>query len=111
MENHRMPDPIRWAILGTGTVARAFARGLQFTDGALGAIHHLTDAFALPSAADIDGALLDRGVYCLNLAHHLLGPPAHLNATAIQTAANIDTQSTYQLSYSNGATAMLWSSL
>src|SRR2546430_2443583 len=29
-----MPDPTRWAILGTGTVARAFARGLQFTNSA-----------------------------------------------------------------------------
>src|SRR4051794_34825812 len=29
-----MPDPIHWGILGTGNVARAFARGLTFSHGA-----------------------------------------------------------------------------
>src|SRR5205085_1444232 len=47
----------------------------------IGDVQMLTADFALPSANDMDGAVLDRGVYCLNLAQYLLGPPTRAPKT------------------------------
>src|SRR5205085_1285276 len=82
-------------------------------DGALGDVQMLTAAFAVPVAAgrEMDGALLDRGVYCLSLGFDLLGKPSGIRSTATMTASGVDAQSAYMLSYDSGAKAMMWTSL
>jgi predicted dehydrogenase len=57
------------------------------------------------------GALLDRGVYLISLAQHLLGIPQSLGATAYLGPTGVDEQSGYQLIYAGGALAVLAASL
>ena len=57
------------------------------------------------------GALLDRGVYLISLAHHLLGPPRSVRASACIGTTGVDEQSGYQLAWESGALADLCSSL
>ena len=57
------------------------------------------------------GALLDVGVYPVSLAHHLLGPPASVQATATLAATGVDASVGILLGYETGATAALSASL
>lgn len=89
--------------------------------GALGTIRMIQGNFAYPvpaghQASVFDrsqggGALLDRGVYLVSLAHHLLGVPQSIRGTACMGASGVDEQSAYQLVYAAGALADLAASL
>lgn len=57
------------------------------------------------------GALLDITIYPLNWAIGTLGFPSTLNATADKAPNGVDAQNTLTLSYENGATAQLLSTL
>lgn len=52
------------------------------------------------------GALLDLGVYPVSLAHHVLGAPIHVAASATYAATGVETQAGLVLSY-EGALATL----
>ena len=57
------------------------------------------------------GALMDVGIYPITLANLLLGTPSTLSAKATKSVKGIDLNSSYHLSYKNGATADLYSSI
>jgi predicted dehydrogenase len=57
------------------------------------------------------GAMLDRGVYLISLAQHLLGRPQSIGGTAFLGQTGVDEQSSYQLTYVGGALADLAASL
>jgi predicted dehydrogenase len=57
------------------------------------------------------GAMLDRGVYLISLAQHLLGIPRSIGGTAYLGPTGVDEQSGYQLAYTGGALADLAASL
>jgi predicted dehydrogenase len=57
------------------------------------------------------GAMLDRGVYLISLAQHLLGRPQSIGGTAYLGPTGVDEQSGYQLAYTGGALADLAASL
>jgi predicted dehydrogenase len=90
-------------------------------EGAIGTPRMLLADFAVPVAQDpisrlfdpkqAGGTLLDRGVYCVSLAHHLLGVPQSISALVSMTASGVDGQSSYILTFAGGAVAILWSSI
>jgi predicted dehydrogenase len=53
------------------------------------------------------GALLDLGVYLVQLASMVLGPPERITAAATLTATGVDAQTSILLQYSTGAHAVL----
>ena len=55
--------------------------------------------------------MLDRGVYLISLAQHLLGRPQSISGTACLGPTGVDEQSGYQLTYAGGALADLAASL
>jgi predicted dehydrogenase len=57
------------------------------------------------------GALLDRGVYLISLAQHLLGVPEVIRGTTVLGPTGVDEQSSYQLVFAGGAIADLAASL
>ena len=57
------------------------------------------------------GAMLDRGVYLISLAQHLLGRPQSISGTAYLGPTGVDEQSGYQLAYAGGTLAVLAASL
>jgi predicted dehydrogenase len=57
------------------------------------------------------GAMLDRGVYLISLAQHLLGRPHSISGTACLGTTGVDEQSGYQFTYAGGALADLAASL
>jgi predicted dehydrogenase len=57
------------------------------------------------------GAMLDRGVYLISLAQHLLGRPQSISGTACLGLTGVDEQSGYQLTYAGGALADFAASL
>ncbi len=57
------------------------------------------------------GAMLDRGVYLISLAQHLLGRPQSIRGTPCLGQSGVDEQSGYQLTYANGAMADFAASL
>jgi len=89
--------------------------------GDLGQIRLLTADFGYPTAFDPDnrffdprqggGALLDRGVYLLSLAHFLLGPPREVVGRASIGPTAVDEQESLLGSHEGGALAVLTSSL
>jgi predicted dehydrogenase len=89
--------------------------------GELGAIKLITGSFAhlvpagengrLFDPAMGGGVLLDLGVYLVSLCQHLLGEPQSAHGTATLAATGVDTQSSYQLTYSSGTLATLSASL
>jgi predicted dehydrogenase len=89
--------------------------------GAIGPIRLMQGNFAYPSApspkANIlnrelgGGALLDRGVYLVSLAQHLLGASVSVRASACFGPTGVDEQSAYQLVYESGALADFAASL
>jgi predicted dehydrogenase len=89
--------------------------------GAIGAVRMMQGNFAYPAAVaagsrlfDLEaagGVLLDRGVYLISLAQHLLGAPETVRGSARLGATGVDEQSAYQLGYASGALADLAASL
>ena len=55
--------------------------------------------------------MLDRGVYLISLAQHLLGRPQSMSGTACLGTTGVDEQSGYLLTYAGGALADLAASL
>jgi predicted dehydrogenase len=88
---------------------------------ALGAIRWLSGSFGYPvdeashaslfDARQGGGALLDRGVYLISLAQHLLGEPTSAAATARVGRNGADEDVDVQLGFHGGARADLWASL
>jgi predicted dehydrogenase len=89
--------------------------------GVLGSIRLLTADFGYPTPFDPEnrffdqrlggGALLDRGVYLVSLAHFLLGPPDEAVGHATIGPTGVDEQESLLLSYRSGAQAVLTASL
>jgi predicted dehydrogenase len=89
--------------------------------GHLGSIRMLQGNFAYAVAPEsvprlfqrstAGGALLDRGVYLLSLAQHLLGSPEHVQGVARFGPGGADENSAYQLTYQSGAVASFSASL
>jgi predicted dehydrogenase len=87
--------------------------------GMIGPIRLMQGDFAYPAPASSraftkqegGGALLDRGVYLVSLAQHLLGRARSAHALSSIGPSGVDEQSSYQLQYSNGALANFTASL
>ena len=93
----------------------------QIRAGALGSIRLLTAEFGYPTPFDPEnrffdrrlagGALLDRGVYLIALAHLLLGPPDDAVGNATIGPTGVDEEVSLLLIYRSGAQAVLTASL
>jgi dihydrodiol dehydrogenase / D-xylose 1-dehydrogenase (NADP) len=89
--------------------------------GDIGPVRLMQGSFAYPALRgsqsrlfDIKqggGALLDRGVYLVSLAQHLMGAPNLIHGTAVLGPTGVDEQSSYQLAFADGGLADLTSSL
>jgi predicted dehydrogenase len=89
--------------------------------GALGELRLATGSFGLAEQVDRQnhhflpeqggGALLDRGVYPLSLAHHLLGAPRAIQAAAWRGETGVDEEITATLTHASGAITTLQASL
>lgn len=89
--------------------------------GSIGDIKHLSADFGflapynpegrLFNKALAGGSLLDIGIYPLFISKLLLGNPQHIKAVASLTETGVDMACTMALSYENGATASLFSTL
>jgi predicted dehydrogenase len=85
--------------------------------GALGEVRLLQGSFASRMRFEPDshhfradmggGALLDRGVYLVSLAHHLLGRPVSVSSQAFMGESGVDEQVAAVLRYDGGALALL----
>lgn len=53
------------------------------------------------------GTLLDLGVYVVNLAHMVLGPPARVTASGVIGETGVDVESSLLLEYEGGRSALL----
>jgi predicted dehydrogenase len=89
--------------------------------GMIGSIRLIQGNFSYPVTAGAEarffdrelggGAMLDRGVYLISLAQHMLGRPQSISGTACLGPTGVDEQSGYQLIYAGGALADLAASL
>ena len=89
--------------------------------GELGEITSLTASFGFPAPYDPagrlwdpelgGGALLDIGIYTVDLARLLLGEPADLHARGTLAPSGVDAESTLALTWPGGARALLEQSL
>ncbi len=89
--------------------------------GAIGQIRHLSADFGFqtvynPKSRLFDpalagGSLLDVGIYPLFIALLLMGVPESIEAKATIAPTGVDSDCTVLLSYTNGATASLYSSI
>lgn len=89
--------------------------------GEIGRVCMITAEFGYPTEFDPEnrffnpelggGALLDRGVYTLSLAFHLLGKPSQIVSEVSIGKTGVDEQVSIILKYSQGQLAMLSSSL
>lgn len=85
--------------------------------GALGEIRTIRASFGFVAPYDAQsrlwnpalggGALLDIGVYPVDLAHLLLGPPAQVTATGSLAPTGVDAEATVTLGWEGGAQALL----
>ncbi|GAB6139445.1 Gfo/Idh/MocA family oxidoreductase [Methylosoma difficile] len=92
----------------------------RIENGEIGDISELHASFAFPVNFDVNsrflnleqggGSLLDRGVYPISLAYHLLGSPIKVSGDATLNSSGVDTLSSYRLDYQSGAVAYLSSS-
>ena len=90
-------------------------------DGSLGEIRSLSAAFGFRAAYDPSGrlwdpalgggALLDLGIYTVDLAHLLLGTPTGVEARGSLAPTGVDQESSLLLSFASGARALLAQSL
>lgn len=53
------------------------------------------------------GAVLDLGIYPISFAHLVLGTPTHITARAVMTDRGVDAQTSAIFDYSNGAQAVI----
>jgi predicted dehydrogenase len=89
--------------------------------GELGQIHHFTAEFGFKvpfeegsryfSKQMGGGAMLDRGVYVVSLAHYFLGKPDRVSGMALLGKTGVDEHSSCMLGFPSGATALLSASL
>ncbi len=89
--------------------------------GVIGPVCLMQGNFAYPVPAGVEsrffdanaggGALLDRGVYLISLAQHLLGAPESISGSAYLGSTGVDEQSAYQLVHKGGALADFAASL
>jgi predicted dehydrogenase len=89
--------------------------------GHIGPLRLIQGNFAYPAPRESEsrlfdiklggGALLDRGVYLISLAQHLLGSPDLIHGTAVIGPTGVDEQSSYQLVFAGTAIADLAASL
>ncbi len=89
--------------------------------GELGQIHLIEGNFAYPvsdasahrlfSLDHGGGALLDRGVYLMSLAHYLLGVPYSVQGSARMSPGGVDETSSMLLTWPGGTSGVLWSSI
>lgn len=100
----------------------SFNKALELVEqGALGAVRSIHADFGFASVNDTNsrlwnrnlggGSWLDIGIYPAFAAYSLLGLPEHLEAIAIKNGNGIDEQCQVIMSYPNGATASLHSSI
>ena len=90
-------------------------------DGALGELRSFSAAFGFRAPYDPDGrlwapalgggALLDLGIYTVDLAQLLLGVPASVEAQGSLAPTGVDQESSLALAYDSGARALLAQSL
>lgn len=90
-------------------------------DGAIGEVRSFVGDFSLPTRFEPDGrffnremgggALLDRGVYPLSLAVHLIGLPDGVGAVVRPASTGVDEHASMQLRYDDGRAATLTASL
>ncbi len=93
----------------------------KVVSGAIGQIRHLSADFGFqtvynPKSRLFDpalagGSLLDVGIYPLFIALLLMGVPESIEAKATIAPTGVDSDCTVLLSYTNGATASLYSSI
>jgi predicted dehydrogenase len=86
-------------------------------DGGMGEVRSLTASFGFPAPFDPagrlwdpllgGGALLDLGVYVIDLARLLLGDPERVSATGTSASTGVDAQATVQLGWPGGAHGLL----
>lgn len=89
--------------------------------GEIGPPRFIQGNFAYPASRESEtrlfdinqggGALLDRGVYLISLALHLLGVPSLTRGIAALGETGVDEQSSYQFVFADGAVADLAASL
>jgi len=130
---HRLEETKRLATVARATGAflmegmwmrfNPLVRQLQqlVRGGDLGEIRSLHATFGFPAPYDAvgrlwdpalgGGALLDLGVYTVDLARLLLGPPSHVTAVGSLAPTGVEAESTLTLSWDSGATALLEQSL
>lgn len=93
----------------------------RLDQGEIGDIQMLKADFGYPTGFDPQsrffsleqggGSLMDRGIYTLSLAFHLIGHPTHVDSMASIGATGVDHQSAYLLRFKQGALANLSSTL
>jgi predicted dehydrogenase len=86
-------------------------------EGAIGSVRLFHGSFSTRMKFDPDhhhfrkemggGALLDRGVYLVSLAHHFLGRPAEVSSEALMGESAVEEQVAAVLRYDGGALALL----
>lgn len=89
--------------------------------GDIGKLQHIRAEFGYPAEFSPDsrfydleqggGSLLDRGIYTIALAFHMLGKPVKISGDARIGTTGVDESSCYQLTFENGTTAELCSTL
>ncbi|MCW2600274.1 MAG: hypothetical protein JWM02_2103 [Frankiales bacterium] len=94
---------------------------LRVRDGHLGQVRSVHASFGFTAAADPagrlwnpdlgGGALLDLGVYTVDLARLLLGDPDKVEVTGSLAPTGVDAEESLQLTWANGARALLDTSL
>lgn len=90
-------------------------------DGAIGEVRAVEASFGFPSPFGPDhrllnpalggGALLDLGVYSVNTALQILGPPDHVSTMATIGPTGVDVNTAVTMHFPDGAVAMALSSL
>ncbi|MCA9211488.1 MAG: Gfo/Idh/MocA family oxidoreductase [Planctomycetales bacterium] len=89
--------------------------------GEIGDVTHIHAEFGYPTDFDpmsrffdlnqAGGSLLDRGIYTIALAYHILGKPVSVTGEANIGKTGVDESSCYRLEFESGATADLCSTL
>jgi predicted dehydrogenase len=96
-------------------------RQLQTRVGELGQVRSIHASFGFPAPTDPEGrlwnpdlgggALLDLGVYTVDFARMLLGDPDHIEVSGSLAATGVDAEECLHLSWTDGAHALLDTSL